>query len=105
MEEYFLHIIYRDKKIMFKVVNPALHLGQLMHNVQHAVGGDGRLVFDFPSLDHTGAPMDYFFAKEDPMSHEIRILMPRIGKNDQGLEDYNVHNGDSLHIIPDPFPG
>lgn len=63
------------------------------------------LIFDFPSIDQTGAPLDYFFGKEDPTTNEVRVLRPRIGKTDQTLADYNVKNGDTVFLIPDPFPG
>ena len=84
---------------------PQAPLSSLMSNLRHAVGKDGRLIFDFPSIDQTGAPLDYFFGKEDPAINEIRVLRPRIGKSDQTLADYNVRNGDTVFLIPDPFPG
>lgn len=105
MEDFFLDIVYKNKKVRFKVVNPDAPLSQLMTNLRHAVGIDGKLIFDFPSIDETGAPMDYFFGVEDPEVHEVRVLRPRIGRTDQTLSDYNVHNGDTLFLVPDPFPG
>lgn len=105
MEDFFLDIVYKNKKVKFKVVNPQAPLSQLMTNLRHAIGSDGRLIFDFPSIDETGAPMDYFFGVEDPTVHEVRVLRPRIGRTDQTLTDYNVNNGDTLFLVPDPFPG
>ena len=105
MEDFFLDIVYKNKKVRFKVVNPEAPLSQLMSNLRHAIGSDGRLIFDFPSLDDTGAPMDYFFGVEDPVVHEVRVLRPKIGRTDQTLADYNVNNGDTLFLVPDPFPG
>ena len=105
MEDFFLDIVYKNKKVRFKVVNPEAPMSQLMTNLRHAIGSDGRLIFDFPSIDETGAPMDYFFGVEDPEVHEVRVLRPRIGRTDQTLADYNVHNGDTLFLVPDPFPG
>ena len=105
MEDFFLDIVYKNKKVRFKVVNPEAPLGMLMNNLRHAVGSDGRLIFDFPSIDGTGAPLDYFFGVEDPDLHEVRVLRPRIGRTDQTLSDYNVKNGDTLFLVPDPFPG
>lgn len=105
MEEFLLDIIYKNKTVKFRVVNPDAPLSTLMTNLRHAVGNDGKLIFDFPSIDNTGAPLDYFFGKEDPAVHEIRVLRPRIGKQDQTLADYNVKNGDKLFLVPDPFPG
>ena len=105
MEDFFLDIVYKNKKVRFKVVNPEAPLSMLMTNLRHAVGSDGRLIFDFPSIDGTGAPLDYFFGKEDPDVHEVRVLRPRIGRADQTLADYNVNNGDTLFLVPDPFPG
>ena len=37
--------------------------------------------------------------------HEIRVLRPRIGREDQKLADYNVNNGDLVYLVPDPIPG
>ena len=105
MEEFFLNIVYKNKKVRFCIVNPEAPLSTLMSNLRHAIGKDGRLIFDFPSVDTTGAPLDYFFGKEDSQINEIRVLRPRIGKVDQTLADYNIKNGDSVYLIPDPFPG
>ena len=105
MEDFYLDIVYKNKKVRFKVVNPEAPLSQLMTNLRHAIGSDGRLIFDFPSIDETGAPMDYFFGVEDPTVHDVRVLRPRIGRTDQTLTDYNVNNGDTLFLVPDPFPG
>ena len=105
MEEFLLDIIYKNKTVKFRVVNPDAPLSTLMTNLRHAVGNDGKLIFDFPSIDNTGAPLDYFFGKEDPEVHEVRVLRPRIGKQDQTLADYNVQNGDKLFLVPAPFPG
>lgn len=104
-EEFFLNIVYKNKSVKFRVVNPQAPLATLMHNLRHAISSDGRLIFDFPSIDETGAPLDYFFGKEDDKVHEVRILRPRIGRTDQTLEDYGVNNGDTVFLIPDPFPG
>jgi hypothetical protein len=105
MEGFFLDLVYKDRKVKFRIINPTAPLGTLMNNLRHATGKDGRLVFDFQSIDGTGAPLDYFFAKEDPETHEMRILRPRIGRTEQMLVDYNVKNGDTIFLIPDPFPG
>ena len=103
MDDFFLDIVYKDKKVRFRIVNPNVPLSTLMNNLRHSIGKDGRLIFDFPSIDSTGAPLDYFFGKEDPIVNEIR--RPRIGRTDQTLKDYNVNNGDTIFLIPDPFPG
>ena len=105
MADFFFDLVYKIKKVRFRVMNPEASLGTLMNNLRHATGSDGRLIFDFPSLDETGAPMDYFFGMEDPDVHEVRVLRPRIGRTDQTLADYNVHNGDTLFLVADPFPG
>ena len=104
-ENYYLNIVYKNKTVKFRVVNPDAPLATLMSNLRHAIGSDGKLIFDFPSIDQTGAPIDYFFGKEDPDVHEIRVLRPRIGKTDQTLADYNVVSGDTINLIPNPFPG
>jgi len=105
LQDFFLNIVYKNKTVKFRVVNPEAPLSVLLSNLRHAIGNDGKLIFDFPSIDATGAPLDYFFGKEDPEIHEIRVLRPRIGKTDQTLADYSVINGDTVHLIPDPFPG
>ena len=105
MEDVFLDIVYKNKTVRFRVVNPEAPLSTLMTNLRHAVGSDGKLIFDFPSIDESGAPLDYFFGKEDPDVHEIRVMRPRIGRTDQTLADYHVENGDKVFLMPDPFPG
>jgi hypothetical protein len=105
MEDFYLDIVYKNKTVRFRVVNPDAPLSTLMSNLRHAVGADGKLIFDFPSIDESGAPLDYFFGKEDPDVHEIRVLRPRIGRTDQKLADYHVENGDKVFLMPDPFPG
>ncbi|MBO4811118.1 MAG: hypothetical protein J5552_06070 [Prevotella sp.] len=107
MEEndFLLNIVYKNKTVKFRVVNPNAPLSTLITNLRHAIGSDGKLIFDFPSIDQTGAPIDYFFGKEDPEVHEIRVLRPRIGHTDQTLADYHVGNGDTVYLVPDPFPG
>ena len=105
MEDFFLNIVYKNKTVKFRIVNPEAPLYVLMNNLRHAIGNDGRLIFDFPSIDQTGAPLDYFFGKEDATINEVRVLRPRIGKVEQTLADYNVGNGDTIFLIPDPFPG
>ncbi len=105
VQDYLLNIIYKNKKVKFRVSNPEAPLSLLMTNLKHAIGNDGKLIFDFPSIDSTGAPLDYFFGVEDPEIHEMRIMRPVIGHTDQTLYDYNVHSGDTVHLIPDPFPG
>ena len=104
-QNFYLNIVYKNKTVKFRVVNPDAPLATLMSNLRHAIGNDGKLIFDFPSIDQTGAPIDYFFGKEDPDVHEIRVLRPRIGKSDQTIADYNVVSGDTINLIPDPFPG
>ena len=105
MEDFYLDIVYKNKTVRFRVVNPEAPLSTLMSNLRHAVGADGKLIFDFPSIDESGAPLDYFFGKEDPDVHEIRVMRPRIGRTDQTLADYHVENGDKVFLMPDPFPG
>ena len=113
MEDFFLDIVYKNKTVRFRVVNPEAPLSTLMTNLTHAIGEDGKLIFDFPSIDGTGAPsidgtgapLDYFFGREDPDVHEIRVLRPRIGRTDQTLLDYGVQSGDKVFLMPDPFPG
>ena len=74
MEDFFLNIIYKNKKVKFRIVNPNAPLSTLMSNLRHAIGKDGRLVFDFPSIDETGAPLDYFFGKEDSEVKNCSLL-------------------------------
>lgn len=100
-----MNIVYQNKSVKFRVVNPSLPLATLMSNLRRATGKDGRLIFDFPSIDETGAPLDYFFGKEDTTVNEIRVMRPRIGKEEQTLFDYGIANGDTIYLVPDPFPG
>ena len=104
-QEFFVNIVYKNKTVKFRVVNPDAPLNVLMNNLRHATGKDGRLIFDFPSIDETGAPLDYFFGKEDRTVNEVSVMRPRIGKEEQTLMDYHVGNGDTIFLIPDPFPG
>ena len=104
-QDFLLNVVYKNKTVKFRVTNPEAPLATLLANLRHAIGNDGKLIFDFPSIDQTGAPLDYFFGKEDPVVHEMRVMRPRIGKCDQTLQDYNVRNGDTVSLIPDPFPG
>ena len=80
-KDFFLNIVYKNKTVKFRVINPEAPLSVLINNLRHAIGNDGKLIFDFPSIDSTGAPLDYFFAKEDPEVHELRVLRPRIGRH------------------------
>ena len=112
MDDFFLDIVYKNKMVRFRVVNPEAPLSTLMTNLTHAIGEDGKLIFDFPSIDETGAPLDYFFGREDPDVHEIRVLRPKIGRTDQTLLDDTpliyvggVQSGDKVFLLPDPFPG
>ena len=88
MEDFFLDISYKNKVVRFKVVNPDAPLSTLIDNLRHSIGEDGRLIFDFPSIDQTG-----------------RVMRPRIGREDQKLADYHVKNGDLVYLVPDPIPG
>lgn len=105
MNDFFINIVYKDKQVKFRVTNPNAPLSVLLTNLKHATGQDGRLIFDFPSIDMTGAPLDYFFGIEDPQVHEIRVMRPRIGRAEQTLADYGVANGDTVFLVADPFPG
>ena len=53
MGDFFLDIVYKNKTVRFKVVNPEAPLSTLMTNLTHAIGEDGKLIFDFPSIDET----------------------------------------------------
>ena len=79
MEDFFLDIVYKDKKVRFRIMYPQAPLSTLMNNLRHAIGKDGRLIFDFPSIDAPGAPLAFFFGKEDTTTLETRVLRPRIG--------------------------
>ena len=105
IDEFFLNIVYKNRKVKFRVSNPGAPLSVLMNNLKHATGADGKLIFDFPSIDSTGAPLDYFFGLENAENKHISVMRPRIGKTDQTLSDYNVKSGDVVFLIPDPFPG
>ena len=42
MEEFFLNIVYKNKKVRFRIANPEAPLSTLMNNLRHAIGKDGR---------------------------------------------------------------
>ena len=75
MEDFFLDIVYKDKRVKFRVVNPHAPLSTLMNNLRHAIGKDGRLIFDFPSIDQSGAPLDYFFGNGSGMRNIVSPLL------------------------------
>ena len=54
MDDFLLDIVYKNKTVRFKVVNPSAPLSALMTNLRHAIGEDGKFIFDFPSIDETG---------------------------------------------------
>ena len=57
-----------------------------------------------PSVDPSGAPINYYFGKVDENGQEM-ILNPKVGKTEQYLDDYNIENGDSLTVIYEPIAG
>lgn len=36
MEDFFLDIVYKDKKVRFRIMNPQAPLSTLMNNLRHA---------------------------------------------------------------------
>lgn len=96
-QDFFVFIAYKEKKIKFKVKNPNDSLDTLMENLKRTN------LFDMPSIDQSGAPLDYFFGKVDDGGKNI--LNPKIGKTEMHLSDYNVKNGDTLVVTYSPMPG
>ena len=97
-EEFFLFLSYKGKKLKFKVTSPTDSLGTLMEKLKQIAA------FDMPSVDPSGAPINYYFGKVDENGQEM-ILNPIVGKTEQYLDDYNIENGDSLTIIYEPIAG
>lgn len=97
-ENFFLFLTYKGKKVKFKVLNPTDSLGTLMEKLKNLQ------MFDMPSVDPSGAPIDYFFGKTGENGQQI-ILNPKVGKTEMYLHDYNVENGDSLIVIYVPIAG
>lgn len=98
-EDFFLKLSYKGKNVKFRVLNPTTDsLGLLMEKLKKLQ------MFDMPSVDPSGAPINYFFGKADESGQQI-ILNPKIGKTEQYLHDYGVVNGDSLMIIYEPIAG
>ena len=50
------------------------------------------------------SPTEYYFGKKDSEAGNI-VLYPKEGKKLFYLQDYNIKNGDTLEIIPDPIAG
>lgn len=97
-EEFFLFLTYQGKKLKFKINSPNDSLTLLMEKVRETNK------FDMPSMDPSGAPLEYYFGKTDDTGQAI-ILNPKLGKTEMYLEDYNVENGDALNIVYNPIPG
>ena len=45
-KDFLLDIVYKNKTVRFKVVNPQAPLSTLMTNLRHAIGQDGKLIYD-----------------------------------------------------------
>lgn len=97
-EEFFLFLTYQGKTLKFKINTPTDSLNTLMEKVKETN------MFDMPSMDPSGAPLEYYFGKSDETGQPI-ILNPKIGKTEMYLMDYNVENGDALQIVYNPIPG
>jgi len=77
-EEFFLYLSYKGKKLKFKVTSPSDSLNTLMEKLKQLS------VFDMPSVDPSGAPINYYFGKLDENGQEM-ILTPKVGKTEQYL--------------------
>lgn len=104
MEDFFLFIKYKHLTMKFRVTDPTNTLEGLMGNIKKSLDKSGNLIFDLPDLVGD-TPTDYFFAKTDTETGRNMVLSPRIGKTQMHLYDYNVNNGDTIEIIPDPIAG
>ena len=56
MEDFFLDIVYKNKMVRFRVVNPEAPLSTLMTNLTHAIGEDGK---PFEGDHKNGCVTDY----------------------------------------------
>ena len=48
-KDFLLDIVYKNKTVKFRVVNPSAPLETLMTNLRHAIGNAGKLIFEHPS--------------------------------------------------------
>lgn len=106
MEDQDLYVFmrYRNKTIKFKISDPNYEMEQLMNSLKNAVDKEGKRFFNLPEMiDFT--PTDYFFGRMDEQTGQCVILQPQIGKTKMRINDYNIQNGDTLEVVPDPIAG
>lgn len=104
MEDFHVHMRYRNKTIRFKVSDPNYEMEKLMENLRNATDKEGKRFFNLPEMiDFT--PTEYFFGKMDETTGQCVILQPRIGKTKMRMSDYDIKDGDTLDVVPDPIAG
>lgn len=97
-EDFILTLTYKGKTLKFKVTKPTDSLNLIMEKLKETG------VFDMPSVDPSGAPINYYFGKTDENGQPM-ILNPKVGKTELYLHDYEVNSGDSLLVIYEPIAG
>ena len=104
MEDFFVHIRYRNKTIKFKISDPNYEMEQLMDKLKNAADKTGKRFFNLPEMiDFT--PTEYYFGRMDETTGQCIILQPRVGKTHMRMSDYAIQNGDTLDVVPDPIAG
>lgn len=103
-EKFYLFLRYNNKTVKFEIRNPQASLEDLMKNLKKSVDANGNRVFDLQDMIDF-SPTEYYFGKKDEATGQNIVLFPREGKKIFYLEDYNIKNGDSLEVIPDPIAG
>ena len=104
MEDVHVYMRYRNKTIRFKVSDPNYEMEELMESLRNAIDKEGKHFFNLPEMiDFT--PMEYVFGRMDETTGQCVILQPRIGKTKMRISDYNIQNGDTLDVVPDPIAG
>lgn len=102
-EKFYLFLRYNNKTVKFEIKNVNTSLEDLMKNLKKAVDANGKHIFDLPDMIDF-SPTEYYFGKNDKVAGNM-VLYPKEGKKLFYLQDYNIKNGDTLEIIPDPIAG
>jgi hypothetical protein len=103
-ENFYLFIQYQNKKTKVKVNDPNSNLDVLITNLKHLQNKEGKYLFDMPNVGVDGVPVDYIFGKIDETG-QVLLLHAKRGKTEFCLHDYNVQNGDTIELVPDPKAG
>ena len=103
-EKFYLYVQYQTKKQKVLVTNPNTNLDVLVNNLKHLQDRDGNYMFDMPTMDNDGTPVDYLLGKIDETG-QVSLLHSKRGKTEFCLRDYNVLSGDTLELVSDHKAG